>query len=53
MRAFGFLAALALSSCGDRRSFDERYNDTQRNLEERAQNLDEAANSTDGNAPAD
>ncbi len=40
------LLALALVGCDDRRSFNERYDDTQRNLEERAQNLDAAV--TDG-----
>ena len=32
--------ALLLSACSDRRPFDERYNDTARNIEERAAAID-------------
>lgn len=35
------LALLALTACGDRRSFDERYNDTGARLEEKARALDQ------------
>ena len=34
------LAALALTACGDRRSFDERYSDTDRALTNEARALD-------------
>jgi cell division protein ZapA (FtsZ GTPase activity inhibitor) len=53
MRALLILAALSLASCGERRSFDERYADTQQNLEERARELDAAANAADANASVD
>lgn len=45
------IVLLTLAGCGERRSFDERYADTNRNLEERAQQLDAAA-AADGSAPA-
>jgi hypothetical protein len=35
------LAIVALSACGDRRSFDERYNDTSSELEQRARAIDQ------------
>lgn len=35
------LAIVALSACGDRRSFDERYNETSSNLEQRARAIDQ------------
>ena len=35
------MSLLALASCGDRRSFDERYQDTSQELENRAQRLDQ------------
>ncbi len=35
------LGLLALTACGDRRSFDERYNDTSSQLEERARAIDQ------------
>jgi hypothetical protein len=34
------LALAALAACGDRRSFDERYNDAGSELEERARAID-------------
>lgn len=41
MRALAvFLCVVALTGCQDRRSFDERYADTERNIEQRAQTLD-------------
>ena len=36
------LLVLILAGCNDRRSFDERYEDTQRELEHRAKKLDTA-----------
>lgn len=33
--------ALVLAGCGDRRSFDERYNDTESDLEQRARGIDQ------------
>ncbi len=33
--------ALALAACGDRRSFDERYNDAGSELEQRARAIDQ------------
>ncbi|CAA9492957.1 MAG: hypothetical protein AVDCRST_MAG44-317 [uncultured Sphingomonas sp.] len=51
MRA-AVLLAVALAGCGDRRSFDERYQDTQRNLQQRSHDLDAAINETDSVAPA-
>jgi hypothetical protein len=35
------LCLVALSACGDRRSFDERYEDTSSELEQRAKALDQ------------
>ncbi len=35
------LAVVALSSCGDRRSFDERSKDTSSELEQRARAIDQ------------
>lgn len=43
------LIALAATGCGDRRSFDERYEDTSRELENRAERLD--ANLANAEAP--
>lgn len=45
------LAAVALTGCGDRRTFDERYKDTSQQLEEKARALDEnlAANMAEAN----
>ena len=42
------LIALALASCGQEPSFDERYNETAANIEERAADIDQELNS--GNA---
>ena len=43
----GLLAALA-AGCGDRRSFDERYSDSQNDIERRAEQIDrELANEAD------
>ena len=39
--ASGLLLLLALSACGDRRTFDERYQDTSKTLEDKARQLDE------------
>lgn len=44
MKRAALLLSVALAGCGDSRSFDERYEDTQRNLHERAHNLDTAMN---------
>ena len=38
------LLLLVLAGCQDRRTFDERYADTERNIEERAQRLDAKLN---------
>ena len=38
------LLLLVLADCQDRRTFDERYADTERNIEERAQRLDARLN---------
>lgn len=38
--ATAFLIALSLAACGDRRTFDERYQDTGAKLEEKARALD-------------
>ena len=35
------LGLAALTGCGDRRTFDERYNDAGKELEERARAIDE------------
>ena len=35
------LCLLALGACGDRRDFDERYNDAGAELEKRARSLDQ------------
>jgi hypothetical protein len=37
----GLLCLCALGGCGDRRSFDERYEDTSTQLEQRAKALDQ------------
>lgn len=39
--AVAIMALLALTACGDRRSFDERYQETGAKLEERANALDQ------------
>jgi hypothetical protein len=42
MRAVAAMLCLcALAGCGDRRSFDERYEDTSTKLEQRARALDQ------------
>ena len=42
MRALAALLCLsALAACGDRRSFDQRYEDTSSELEQRAKALDQ------------
>jgi hypothetical protein len=35
------MCVLVLAACGERRSFDERYNDTSAELEQRARTLDQ------------
>ncbi len=40
MRALLPLLLLLLGACGDRRSFDERFNDPQAELEQRSAELD-------------
>jgi hypothetical protein len=42
---------LLLPGCAERRSFDERYADTQKNLIERTQKLDAAADPANHSAP--
>lgn len=45
--------ALALAACGDRRSFDERYNDAGSELEQRARAIDQnIANELPAEEPA-
>jgi hypothetical protein len=44
-------ALLLLSACAERRSFDERYADTQNNLIQRTQKLDAAADPANHSAP--
>jgi hypothetical protein len=39
--AAALLCLLALAACGDRRDFDKRYDDTSKQLEERARALDQ------------
>ena len=41
MRLLVPILALVLAACGDRRSFDERYNDTSAELEQRARAIDQ------------
>ena len=42
MRVVAVVAcALAVAACGDRRSFDERYNDAGSELEQRARAIDQ------------
>ena len=41
------LCPLLLAACEDRRSFDERYTDTQQKLENKARDLDATAAATD------
>jgi hypothetical protein len=46
--------ALVLAACGDRRSFDERYNDAGSELEQRARAIDQnIANELPPEEPAD
>ena len=46
------VAALA-TGCGDRRSFDERYSDSQNEIERRAERIDrELANETENSGEA-
>jgi len=40
------LLLLAASACGDRRSFDQRYDDTSRTLENKAEQLDQNLSET-------
>ena len=47
MRLAMILLALSLMACGDRRSFNERYEDTAANLEAKARELDRQANAAD------
>nr|WP_314443337.1 hypothetical protein [uncultured Sphingomonas sp.] len=39
--AAAFLCLLVLAGCGDRRSFDQRYEDTGKELEARARAIDQ------------
>jgi len=50
MRRALILSLLLLAACEDRRSFDDRYTDTRKKLEDKARQLDAAAAAeTDGN----
>ena len=40
MRLLAICLAVVLAGCGDRRTFDERYNDTSAELENKARQLD-------------
>lgn len=54
MRLVVLILALAmLAGCGDRRSFDERYADTERNLQQRARHLDAELNNVGAEDEAD
>ena len=55
MRVMAVVAcALAVAACGDRRSFDERYNDAGSELEQRARAIDQnIANEIPPQEPAD
>jgi hypothetical protein len=44
MRSALVLTLLLVAGCGDQRSFDERYADTQQNIENRARQLDAELN---------
>lgn len=49
-RRLALVFLLAVSGCEDRRSFDERYSETQNRIEERAAEIEEEANAA---APAE
>jgi hypothetical protein len=56
MRSVALLLLLAVvAGCGDRRSFDERYQDTGREIENRAREIDRniAANENASDRPED
>ncbi|GAA4023094.1 hypothetical protein GCM10022280_24750 [Sphingomonas swuensis] len=42
---------VALAGCGDRRTFDERYDDTSKQLEEKARQLDQNLSQNVDEAP--
>lgn len=44
MRALLPAALLLLAGCGDRRTFDERFNDTQAELQQRSAELEQKLN---------
>ncbi len=44
MRWMIILSVMALSGCGDRRTFDERYNDTAGNLVDRSNRIENDLN---------
>lgn len=50
MRLLALTLALMLAACGDRRSFDERYNDTSAELEQRALAIDRNLAANEGNS---
>ena len=53
MRAWAAAAALLLlGGCGDRRDFDQRYNDTSDKLEEKARRLDQNITAEQADEPA-
>lgn len=54
MRGLLLLAALAaLAACKDRRSFDERYSDTEAKLEAKARELDQNLAAADNGSESD
>lgn len=50
MRLVALCVAVLLGGCGDRRTFDERYNDTSAQLENKAQQLDRNLSEAPANA---
>ena len=50
MRLLVICVAMLLIGCGDRRTFDERYNDTSAELDNKAQQLDRNLSEVPANA---
>jgi len=50
MRLLAISIAVILAACGDRRTFDERYNETSAQLENKAQQLDRNLSEAPANA---